>query len=159
MVWEALKYFSELNSLSISKVWIANPIGALENEDRLLPIFAKQWKAGNTPKLTAPRIVYDHVPAAWIANFYVKAAVDMLSANARFTKHYRPSAFVMDNEELANSLKNPLEKILGKTLSMEVSNSTAASPAIRRNTDICPELASKVECEEFWTDYAKFWAP
>ena len=108
MVWSALRFFAAELGLPITKIVIPNPIGPLENSDRLAPIFVKMWTQGASPVLKTPQLVRDQLPASWLANAYVDEALlscesvwksSILSPRVR-----RPSGFVLSNEVFVKEL-------------------------------------------------------
>jgi UDP-glucose 4-epimerase len=159
MVWDALSYWAQSKEIALTKVWIPNPIGSLENEDRLIPIFVKQWKQKTAAKLTVPRLVYDHVPAAWLANFYVRAVEAQSHSSAGLQSHLRPSAFILNNGELVENFREAFQK----QSSLPCDYLTQEDPKFklgitRKNSDPCPELQDPKKISAFWETYAAYWA-
>ncbi len=85
------------HDLAMSKIYIPNPVGAYENEDRLIPFFVQKWKSGEKPSMNAPRLTWDNIPAPWLADFYVEE----LSAKAMISER-RPSGFKITLKEFVD---------------------------------------------------------
>lgn len=135
IVWEKMLKGCKERSIFISKVVIPNPIGKFENEDRLIPTFVRQWKNKETPTLTTPDSVQDNVPVEWLAQVYLKAAIE--------PRVYRPSGFILSNEELVS-----------KVSSCKV-NLVHDKPAIiRYNNEPVEELKSPQRVQEFWDSFS-----
>lgn len=110
-VWSLLVKLAENESIPISKVVIANPIGPFENEDRLVPVMIRLAKNKLPLQLRTPRDESDNLPVFDLANVYVQACTDLLSARSKI---YRPSGWVCSNLEFIEKVNEELiEKRLG----------------------------------------------
>lgn len=158
MVWLALRHFANETSLPLSKIIIPNPIGPLENPDRLAPIFVKMWSKNSMPTLKTPQLVRDNLPAQWLAQSYVDEAelsyeaawgTSLVSPRIR-----RPSGFVLSNEafvqELIKQLKGHGFKYACQ-LKLEVAETH--EPLERFNTEHVKESFKADEVQAFWQQY------
>ena len=73
-IWEEYRKGAAAVGLATTKIFIPNPVGPLENEDRLMPSFAAIWKGGGKPIVRTPHLVRDNLPAPWLARRYVEEA-------------------------------------------------------------------------------------
>ena len=89
LLWDALCLECELRGLATSKIVIPNPVGPLENEDRLIPCMIRHAEAGSALHLRAPGQIVDNLPVEDIAAHYVLAATRLL--NRRAAAVIRPS--------------------------------------------------------------------
>jgi UDP-glucose 4-epimerase len=149
-VFEQLQQACQLESLALSKISIPNPIGPFENPDRLNPIFAKLWREGKRPRITTPALVWDYLPAPWLAKVYVEE----LHASASYT-HRRPSgycqrvdAFIADFVAWARKLGTELP------LDYDITPNEDAAPP-RLNTEARPELKDPRQEEIFWSEWMR----
>ncbi|MBS1984441.1 MAG: hypothetical protein JST16_09720, partial [Bdellovibrionales bacterium] len=140
---------------NVSKVIIPNPIGPLENEDRLVPFFVKTWRAGGTPSLRTPQLVRDNIPAQWLAKFYVdEVKINTLPpADAPRTRIRRPSGFALSNEAFLRLLIKNFEQRSGRSLPIEVSPQITDEPLHRLNLEQCPELKDPAAEKKFWDEW------
>ena len=151
MVSERLYELCESVGLSFSKVYIPNPIGSFENEDRLIPIFVKQWRAGAVPHLSTPKIVWDHLPAPWLAKVYLDESE--LDEGTKKLSIRRPSAFKIELGQFVERFVQHSQNLgLKRELSFTVGESLAA-PVPRLNTEPCAELCSDVAVNQFYSDW------
>ena len=79
MVWDALRQGCESSGLRIAKIVIPNPVGPLENEDRLIPCMIRQAECGAALHLRAPGQFVDNLAIEDLAAEYVLAAARILS--------------------------------------------------------------------------------
>lgn len=160
MTWQALSFYAHEQALPLSKIIIANPIGEFENPDRLVPTFVRKWKTGETPELRTAALVRDNIPAPWLAQVYLREAQlrtkpsNAPQAASSQTRVLRPSGIVMNNGEFAQRLAREVKTQQPK-LSCELKLTPAPShePAVRVNTEPCPELSQSVQVDEFWRSW------
>ncbi len=148
LVAERIRGACEEYKISLAKIFIPNPVGPFENEDRLIPFFVKQWKARAKPQLQAPNLVWDNVPAQWLANFYVNE----LSAPGDYNER-RPSAFKI-------KLKDFIDRFILEAKKRSVSlnfeyeiNEKAAPGELRVNDESCAELANEDAERKFFNEW------
>jgi UDP-glucose 4-epimerase len=149
-VFNDLQAACRRESLALSKISIPNPIGPYENPDRLNPIFAKLWREGKRPRITTPALVWDYLPAPWLAKVYVEE----LAQTAPFT-HRRPSGYCQRVDAfIANFVA--WARRLGTQLPLDYDitpNEDAAAP--RLNTEARPELKDPRQEEIFWSEWIR----
>jgi nucleoside-diphosphate-sugar epimerase len=80
MVWDMTCFWCLQNKLPVVKLVIPNPYGHLENDDRLLPVFAKLIKEGKPIKLSEPAVVRNNIKGEDLAKHYLQA-VQLISKN------------------------------------------------------------------------------
>ncbi len=147
--WDILRFYSAQVKLPVTKVVIPNPVGEMENPDRLFPRFAQSWLANKKPSLRTPSLVRDNIPANWLANVYVKAAQD----NSSLAVIHRPSGFKMTNEEFLNKFLKELKNAGGPAHLFDVQNQDTGEALKRINGESCPELGNTKEENKFWTNW------
>lgn len=149
LVSSALEKACGSKKLAFSKIFIANPIGNFENEDRLIPIFVKQWISKQQPFLSAPRVVWDHVPAPWLARVYLEEAEQVYQTQKGHVR--RPSGFQVDLESFVDMFCSEARK-LGLHLDFGVGENQNA-PIPRLNNEPCVELDRPTEKALFFKDW------
>lgn len=152
MVWQPLRFYVVGAGLALSKVVIPNPVGTFENVDRLIPIFAGQWKTGKLPSLRTPQLVRDNVPAPWLASVYVNEAE--VTATSSLPRVRRPSAYALSNEAFLQLVARNFGKEWGKELSFESAPQAVSEPLRRVNVEPAPELMNPEVREAFWKEWA-----
>lgn len=146
-VSDSVESACEQHGIEFSKIYIPNPIGPYENEDRLIPIFSKKWKAKEEPLLTAPRIVWDNIPAPWLAEVYAEEC-ESLEGHVR-----RPSGYKVELQEFLSLFCDKLQKYApGAFCAYQVEDKVEPG-AKRLNTEELLKKKSSEEQELFW----KFW--
>jgi UDP-glucose 4-epimerase len=156
-VWQGLRYFMRRAGLPLTKIVIANPVGPLENEDRLIPVFLRTWKAGGTPTLRAPALVRDNIPAPWLAGVYAEEAkLPRPPGAGGGIRIRRPSGYVMSNEEFLKLFTRNFEGLTERRLGFEIDPQPTAEPERRVNPEPCLELVRTIEERVFWKDWARF---
>lgn len=93
-VWRALAEGAAQRNLPLAKLVIPNPIGPLENADRLIPTLIAKARAGQALEIRRPEAVSDYLPADVLGRRYV-AAAEQLVAGARELV-LRPSGLIAD---------------------------------------------------------------
>jgi len=73
MVWDMLAFWCNKEGLNAVKIIIPNPYGHLENEDRLLPIFAASIKSGKPVQLSNASDVRNNIRGEKLAEYYLEA--------------------------------------------------------------------------------------
>lgn len=146
-VSDALEQTCETYGIVFSKVYIPNPVGPFENEDRLIPIFVKKWKNKEKPLLSAPRLVWDNLPANWLAEVY---ADESLSPSAR---ERRPSGYKISLEQFMQLFKEKLS-LFAPSFFCEFDVEDRVEPgALRLNTEDLLIQKSPSEQHEFWEQW------
>jgi nucleoside-diphosphate-sugar epimerase len=123
--------------LAFTKILIANPVGPFENEDRLIPIFVKKWKAGEKPVLSAPKMLWDNVPAPWLAERYAEAV------EAKGSRELvRPSGFKIPLRDFVDRfVAEARARGVALDFSYEIPEQVPDAPAKPRfNDEDCPEM-------------------
>lgn len=77
--WTALRASAMRRGLAVGKVVIPNPIGPLENADRLIPVLLARAQAGEPIVLSEPGLLSDHLPADVLGRRYVALAERLLA--------------------------------------------------------------------------------
>jgi hypothetical protein len=154
--------------IPFSKIFIPNPVGGLENEDRLIPSFVRKWKNGEQPHLSAPAPISDHIPAEWLASFYVEEvgrSADPQSKEAS-SIFRRPSAFSWSNQKLvdrfiaeARALGVPGNFQYSTPSTSPASSASSPQEPARLGTEACPQLQDPQEVSRFWRDWILFHWP
>jgi nucleoside-diphosphate-sugar epimerase len=81
-VWSALRAGAERRGLPVAKMVIPNPIGPLENEDRLIPAMIARTRAGQAIEVRRPEAVADYLPADALGRCYVALAERLLAGES-----------------------------------------------------------------------------
>jgi nucleoside-diphosphate-sugar epimerase len=79
MIWDALCRGCESRGLRPGKIVIPNPVGPLENDDRLIPCMIRHAEARTALQLRAPGQLVDHVPIDDLATDYIHLATQLLT--------------------------------------------------------------------------------
>ena len=149
-IWEAYRKGAAEVGLATTKIFIPNPVGPLENEDRLMPSFVEGWRCGRTPILRTPHLVRDNLPAPWLAARYVREAAERDAP----TDHYvRPSGYVMSNLEFVRLVLAWVRRVTGREYDVTIDPVEIAEPTVRHNTEPCPELADPEAERAFWSSW------
>ncbi len=151
MAWEPIRYFCETKKLGVSKIVIANPVGALENRDRLIPFFVKAWREGKRPNIRTPDLVRDNVPAPWLARVYAEEA---LVGGDSLLRVRRPSGYALRNEEFLRLFLERTPKLHGGAWDFDVQAQPSPEPLVRVNSEPCPERRDPQAETKFWNDWA-----
>lgn len=149
MVWEPYRFFAAKAGLPVTKIVIADPIGPLENADRLVPAFVAAWKSGKVPRLTTPTLLRDRVPAPWLARVYAEEArrdaPDKPAVRAR-----RPSAYALTNEAFLKLVVEKFSARAKRSLPIDIAPTPTTEPHKRINTEVLPELKNTLAEDAFW---------
>ncbi len=150
MVWDGIRYFAHVERLRVSEVVIPNPVGPMENIDRLIPDFITSWKKGETPVLKAPALIRDNIPAPWLANVYLEEAKHVLTRNER-VRILRPSAYVLSNKDFIELfIRKAKEYGTRLNLDLEIKPAPTSVPLKRINSDPVPEKKDPEKVDLFW---------
>ncbi len=159
-VWQATRFWAQKENVNTTKIIIPNPIGAFENQDRLLPVFAKSWKAGaSLPTLRGGNLVRDNLPASWLAEVYAdEVAIHLKSFGpTRQTRIRRPSGFVLKQKDfLEMAIKNFREINPKIKFDYKLDESPVDDVAERFNLEPVEELLKPHSQKEFWDDYSSY---
>jgi nucleoside-diphosphate-sugar epimerase len=151
LVWQCLKYFCNEQKLNVTKIVIPNPVGLLENVDRLTPFFVKEWKNDRTPHLTTPKITMDNLPAEWLAQIYLEESFATTQTSIR-----RPQGIVCTNKEWVEMVASSLTKRLNKELKFSVDTSAGANVYTRQNTEPVKEMKDNQALNKFWNQWSDY---
>ncbi|MES2962663.1 MAG: NAD(P)-dependent oxidoreductase [Bdellovibrionota bacterium] len=149
-VGRLLAELSRSAKLPFSKIVIGNPIGPLENEDRLIPGLIRSCVAGKPYDLRSPSAITYPVPISVLTKTYVKAVEDLLRGAAPDVAS--PSLGPFENLSFAKTvLKDLIEarlKLVPATLALP-DKETTSTPR--------PFVPANVDCDwaAFWDFYAK----
>lgn len=75
MVWDMLVFWCQQIGLPCTKIVIPNPYGSLENEDRLLPVFASLIKSGQSITLKGSADIRNNIRIEKLAEYYAEACL------------------------------------------------------------------------------------
>ncbi len=147
-VWDALTRHAGDAGLPLSKVVIPNPVGPLENDDRLVPSLIRSSLNRAPFVLGAPDAISDYLPVSVLARIYVAVARDLLAGRSQIR---RPSGQVATTGEWGRSV---CRELIGDALGLEPCPLTEASrgPATCfRNPD---REREPIDWKSVWSDYA-----
>jgi UDP-glucose 4-epimerase len=142
-VWIASRAAAARRGLPIGKAVIPNPIGPLENEDRLIPTVIARARVGAPIELRGPDAVSDHLPADALARCYVALAERLLAGETGIIA--RPSGRVA---RLADWFDELNRELVGKRLGL--------TPVVAKLVST-PRVVSLRNAESVAVDWAAFW--
>ncbi|MCC6848786.1 MAG: NAD(P)-dependent oxidoreductase [Deltaproteobacteria bacterium] len=151
-IWEEYRKGAATVGLATTKIFIPNPIGPLENEDRLMPSFVKVWKQGGKPVLRTPHLLRDNLPVPWLADRYLQEACRLGGENERYV---RPSGYVMSNLAFVATFLGWVERVTGRVYEVQVEPIETAEPKVRHNTEPCPQLTDPEAEIAFWSSWIR----
>lgn len=149
-VWASLGSLCAKAKLPLSKIIVANPIGPLENNDRLIPTLVRMSRAGAKFELRTPRAISYSLPATTIAQSYVQAAEDLVTHGKSET--LSPSAGPISNSDLVDEVLRELVTSRLGLKACEVERIDNGEPD--RSLPFVPANTT-VDWKLFWDDYAK----
>ena len=149
-IWEEYRKGAAAVGLATTKIFIPNPVGPLENEDRLMPSFAAIWKGGGKPIVRTPHLVRDNLPAPWLARRYLEEAC---RPDLRQERYLRPSGYVTSNLEFVNLFREWVARLTGREYEVVVEPIATSEPAVRHNSDPCAELQDPEAERSFWASW------
>jgi UDP-glucose 4-epimerase len=156
--WEVLRFYARKSEIPLSKVIIANPIGVFENEDRLVPLFVKTWRAGKSPVVRTPHLVRDNIPAPWLAQAYLeeiqKTVLPHNSASVDVCVR-RPGGFRESNVDFVKRISSEFGKRWGTQLSFDVIPQTTAEPVRRVNTEPVSQISQPSQVTAFFDQWVQ----
>jgi nucleoside-diphosphate-sugar epimerase len=148
--WQALK--EDGDGLLLARVIVPNPIGPLENDDRLGPILLALAKGERTEPLTirSPDDVVDFIPAADLGRVYAHAANEIVEGKASI---HRPSGCVITVRQYVERFSDwVIDEVLGLPKPTVGFAAPAPEPRIARN----PESESlKIDWRAFCGGYGE----
>lgn len=150
-VWTAMRERAARHGLPLAKVVIPNPVGPLENADRLTPVAIARARAGQGLELRQLKAVSDNLPGDVLGRRYV-AIAEQLLAGARDIVA-RPSGWAATVPEWVEALNRELiAKRLGLTpVAPRLVPDDIEAPSLRNP----PAEAEAVDWPAFWDDYAR----
>lgn len=138
-IWQFLEEKGRVDGFPISKVVIPNPVGPLENRDRLIPKMYEAVERGIEFEVRRPDDEQDFIPADALAAVYEQAARNQFEKKAAV---FRPSGKVSRIGDFCDEVKKQLiPSVQIKKFSM------AERPRMLKN-----RLDEAVAC-----DWARFW--
>ena len=96
VVWQKLQHLCHERKLLLSKVVIPDPVGPLENQDRLIPTLIDKARRGELFELRQPMAIGDHLPVFELATVYHELGKTLLAGNGRIV---RPSGWRGTNHD------------------------------------------------------------
>ena len=154
MIWEALRFFCEQEHVSVSKIVIPEPVGALEGPEHMMAQLVKQWKEAKIPLFTAPHLVRDHLPATWLARVYVDEALRVPPPLGQSeTKVLRPSGYTMRNEDFLRLFVENVKHYCGIDWTFAVKDRAFDETRICVNSEPCDELRDPHLVSAFWVSW------
>jgi UDP-glucose 4-epimerase len=149
-IWEEYRKGAAAVGLAATKIFIPNPIGPLENADRLMPSFVRVWKKGGKPVVRMPQLVRDNLPASWLAERYVQEARCLALQEVRYV---RPSGYVTSNLEFVNLFLKWVKRVTKCEYEVVVDPIETSEPRVRHNTEPCPQLTDPEAENLFWSSW------
>lgn len=119
------------SGLSLAKIVIAAPIGALENEDRLTPQLIVAAERRTPFVVRAPDSIMDMIPGETLAEVYVEAALERLEAKDATPRVWRPSGSVVTAGEWTDRVRATILRHLGLDRALDVVVPDARQPPVR----------------------------
>lgn len=149
-IWEEYRKGAAAVGLAATKIFIPNPVGPLENVDRLMPSFVGVWKRGGKPVVRMPQLVRDNLPAPWLAERYVQAA---RSVDPQEVRYVRPSGYVTSNLDFVNLFLKWVKRLTKCEYEVVVDPIETSEPRVRHNTEPCAELKDPEAENLFWSSW------
>lgn len=149
--WEAVQERCREFEFPLGKVVIPNPIGPLENEDRIVPLLMKNAKAKTPFHVANAESIVDCLPVKTLASVYLESCSDVLRRESRVR---RPSGWVTSVKGLIETVNREL---LMKRLNMGLCETLLVTPQEPKIafTNIATER-QRFDMSAFWDEYAKF---
>ena len=149
-VWNALRLGATEIDLRCSKVVMANPIGPLENDDRLIPQLLRAAKAQQSFHLSFPENIADNIPVTTLAEFYVKIAGKLINGSSDIV---RPSGWVGTNGDWVAQINEQLvQKRLGYPPCTITTPSTKSSTSNKLSNPRYEQIA--INWNDAWDHYS-----
>ena len=146
-VWLEMKRLAAERGIPLAKCVIPNPVGPLENEDRLLPMMISKARAGEPLMLSSPKSQGDQLPVFELARCYLKLAEGLIGGAG--PQVARPSGWVSEIEAWVEHVNAELiVKRLGLP-GLRIEKGSAPSTAQHRNSE-----PVSVDWPAFWGRYA-----
>lgn len=154
-VWSAIRDGSARRGLPVAKVVIPNPVGPLENDDRLTPVIVARARRGLPVEVPQPAAVADYLPGDVLARRYVAVAERMLAGERDIVA--RPSGRAMSVLDwIAEVNLELIAQRLGLTpIAPRVSGASEDAPCLRNPA----AEAEQVDWRAFWDGYARGTSP
>jgi nucleoside-diphosphate-sugar epimerase len=146
--WQELKKICDSRAIPASKIVIPNPIGPLENEDRLIPGLIQKARASESMRLMSPRSVSDNLPVRDLARKYVQVAEKLIAGG---TGVFRPSGWVCDTQSFVETVSRELLTKRLRIPPIKIECATEANPKMLKNSE--PE---KIDLDQLWDEYAEW---
>ena len=93
LTWHAIRHAVEARGLKLGKFVIPHPYGPMEKPG-LTSMLARSWLRGETPVITQPALVRDHIHVDLLARAYLALVQRLDAAPARACLHAGPSGRV-----------------------------------------------------------------
>jgi nucleoside-diphosphate-sugar epimerase len=149
-IWEEYRQGAAAVELAATKIFVPNPVGPLENPDRLIPSFVEVWKRGGKPVVRMPELVRDNLPVPWLAERYVEEA---RRRDVQEVRYARPSGYVTSNLEFVRLLLAWVERVTTRHYEVVVDRIETSEPAVRHNTEPCAQLGDAEAEHRFWSSW------
>jgi UDP-glucose 4-epimerase len=130
-VYERLAELCQSASIATGRVVIPSPTGALENADRLTPLFLESARRHQPFVVRSPESVMDMIPGEFLGNAYVAVGAKLLAGQAAAA---RPSGLVITTRKWLETVGADIAEQLGLRGAIEVPE-PPAPPVYFRNSD------------------------
>jgi nucleoside-diphosphate-sugar epimerase len=140
--------------LSLSRVVIPAPSGALENADRLTPSLLVAAEHGHEFALRSPDSIMDVIPGETLAESYaslLEAGLDGAEAQTR-----RPSGLATTAADWARRVDQEIAHVLGWQLKLNIPPEADRAPAVRFENPVAERVP--VDWDGFFARYAADWS-
>jgi UDP-glucose 4-epimerase len=153
-VWHDLEEMCDKHGLLLSKVVIPDPVGPLENDDRLIPALVRAAQADLEFPLKNPLAVADRISVDALAQVYVEAANKMINDETWIA---RPSGWVGSNWDWIDTVNRLLiQRGLGLTGLNFDDKPGSPSPSQVASCHNPPEDRRDINWEDFFVNYARW---
>ena len=113
LVWQKLLELSHKNDLTLAKIVIPNPIGPLENLDRLIPSLIRASKQHRSFHLPRPQDTSVNISVGQLAAFYVETVKGLMSESTPSRAVFRPEGLSQTTLQLSREVCVQLISRLG----------------------------------------------
>jgi hypothetical protein len=152
LVWDSLTALADAAGIKVSKIVMPNPVGPLENEDRLVPSLIRAAQAGETFRMRFPMAVSDYLPIRAIAAKYVDAAGRLLNGDAGTL---RPSGTRATTRDWVGRVSRDLIQSRLRLCLGGVSEDAPTTAAVLSYQNPDNEVET-VDWDSEWRDYAEW---
>ncbi|MBI1818524.1 MAG: NAD-dependent epimerase/dehydratase family protein [Deltaproteobacteria bacterium] len=147
-VWEALARLATSAGVLVSKIVIPNPIGPLENDERVVPTLIRHTLTRTKFVLNTPAAVSDYLPWSHLARIYEQVARDLIDGRGRIV---RPAGLLATAREWVDIVRRDLIERRLHLTPCEVEAASGSAGSSFRNPD---DERTAIEWDHVWDDYA-----